>query len=416
MPSHFRFIPVVVFLLLLFSRGTYAQSPVTFTVTGTLVANGFSFSYAPGSTITIDTSTGLVTASNITIAQNGDQFTLSNLTVSSPTEIFWANSAAFGSLLIEPFPPGFVGFTGGPVKLAEYIPDLATVFDSTDTTLTGSKLKLTLDNVTPEPSKSQSTVGGKQAITNKVLATATVTTASGGPVADGFIVNFSFVVTDASVSGHFHSNYDELNLILSRAITPLCFTLNGNCSVTLVVPEVSGLYKVTATAKSDPTATDFKQITVQLATLLVELTESPTQYFFLTGNPGRQQPGGISAHFENHYATAYMQRAVQSVAYSYSQQARLLDGKPRRLGINDMSLGSGGVPWGGLFDIDNNWLQDPGHHLHRNGRSVDIDSTVTVGDTYNPTEPLKRLLLQALFSSWGLVPAPEKTIHFESAN
>src|SRR5262249_47143999 len=40
-----------------------------------------------------------------------------------------------------------------------------------------STLKLTLDKSTQEPSKSQSTLGGKQAAANKVLATATVTTA-----------------------------------------------------------------------------------------------------------------------------------------------------------------------------------------------------------------------------------------------
>jgi hypothetical protein len=140
---------LLLLLLFLFSPATYAQSIVTFTITGTLVANGFSFSYAPGSTITIDTSTGLVTASNITIEQNGDQFTLNNLTISNPNEIFWANSPAFGSLLIEPL-SSFKGFTGGAVKLAEYIPDLGTVFDSSDTKLTGCALGLP-DTVLPFP-------------------------------------------------------------------------------------------------------------------------------------------------------------------------------------------------------------------------------------------------------------------------
>jgi len=36
------------------------------------------------------------------------------------------------------------------------------------------------------------------------------------------------------------------------------------------------------------------------------------------------------------------------------------------IGINDMSL-----PWGGLFDIDNNWSTP--HSKHRTGKSVDVD-------------------------------------------
>jgi hypothetical protein len=38
-----------------------------------------------------------------------------------------------------------------------------------------------------------------------------------------------------------------------------------------------------------------------------------------------------------------------------------------KLRINDMSL-----PWGGLFDIGNNWSNVPGHNTHRIGRNADI--------------------------------------------
>lgn len=121
----------------LLAYSTVTIGIVTFAVTGTLMdaARTFTFSFAPGSTVSINTSTGFVAGSNITIQENGDQFTLSNLTVTNPNEIFWANSAAYGSLLIEPL-SSFKGFTGGFVKLAEYIPDLNTVYDSSNTTFT----------------------------------------------------------------------------------------------------------------------------------------------------------------------------------------------------------------------------------------------------------------------------------------
>lgn len=115
-------------------------SEVTFAVTGTFppTITGTVFSFAPGSTITIDTSTGLVTASNITITVTGDLFTLANLTISNPNEIFWANSAAYGSLLVQPLTSSssFKGFTSGGGVLAEYIPDIAPAYDSTNTTFT----------------------------------------------------------------------------------------------------------------------------------------------------------------------------------------------------------------------------------------------------------------------------------------
>jgi hypothetical protein len=289
--------------------------------------------------------------------------------------------------------------------------------------LLGANLKLTLDQQFVEPSKSQNTLAGKQAAVNTVVATATVTDGRSNPVPDGFVVNISFDVKDVSVSGHDHTNYDILNAVIrgSGGIAS-CSTLQDACSITLKVPEVSGLFKVTATAASDSTVTDNKELAVQLATPLVNLTESSSpQFFFLTGYPGRQDPksscqsGDFSAHFENHYATSYVQRAVQSVSYSYSQRLSAIDGMARALGINDMSLGSAGVGWGGLFDICNDWV--PSHYLHRNGRSVDIDSHVTVGSNgYNPTEPVKVLLLYNLFKSWGFVKVHEGPIHFEYAN
>jgi hypothetical protein len=68
----------------------------------------------------------------------GDLFTLANLTISNPNEIFWANSAAYGSLLVQPLTSSssFKGFTSGGGVLAEYIPDIAPAYDSTNTTFT----------------------------------------------------------------------------------------------------------------------------------------------------------------------------------------------------------------------------------------------------------------------------------------
>jgi hypothetical protein len=82
--------------------------------------------------------------------------------------------------------------------------------------------------------------------------------------------------------------------------------------------------------------------------------------------------GSTTSHPENHYFAS--QSAVShliSAADKFDTSAFNTTGIMR---LNDMSL-----PWGGLFDIKQNWK--PPHNLHRIGRSVDIENIVTKDTT-----------------------------------
>jgi PEP-CTERM motif len=71
-------------------------------------------SFAPGSTITIDTTTGLATGSSLTITGWADVFSSIPNVENTPTEYSWTGSA--GDVLILVGSPSFAGFTGGFVK------------------------------------------------------------------------------------------------------------------------------------------------------------------------------------------------------------------------------------------------------------------------------------------------------------
>lgn len=74
-------------------------------------------------------------------------------------------------------------------------------------------------------------------------------------------------------------------------------------------------------------------------------------------------------HMNNHYGTWYTNLGVQNIAIDFKQSMNAT------LGINDMSLG-----WGGIFDICGTWNTSSscdcaklgGHFSHRFGSDVDI--------------------------------------------
>jgi hypothetical protein len=100
---------------------------------------------------------------------------------------------------------------------------------------------------------------------------------------------------------------------------------------------------------------------------------SDTPYWNLTGNMGPTSYGRCQGtqirHGVNHHGTTFLIERLVLAIYDFFQWS----GDPAegpgtylKLGINDISL-----PYGGLFDICNNWM--PGHTYHRTGASVDID-------------------------------------------
>jgi hypothetical protein len=98
---------------------------------------------------------------------------------------------------------------------------------------------------------------------------------------------------------------------------------------------------------------------------LVELGKG--EHYILVGAPGDVDPcphNVTSLHYRNHFGTATLIQAIDSIAVAY---ASLDTGKILR--INDMSLEKGG-----MFDNLNDWTYHPGlsHGEHRIGKNADI--------------------------------------------
>jgi hypothetical protein len=95
---------------------------------------------------------------------------------------------------------------------------------------------------------------------------------------------------------------------------------------------------------------------------LQALSAGPSENFVLVGKFG--EPGVTSRHRDNHFGTETLIAKVRALAdIVYRDSAYVLR-------INDISL-----PWGGVFDIQNNWSTP--HSGHRVGVNVDIDEIDT---------------------------------------
>ncbi|MFZ3073103.1 MAG: putative metal-binding motif-containing protein [Thermodesulfobacteriota bacterium] len=120
---------------------------------------------------------------------------------------------------------------------------------------------------------------------------------------------------------------------------------------------ISGIEKIKANFKESGKSSE-SEIHVKVA----ELAPFPAALYAyrLTGNTCEL----CLKHPDNHYGTSYTNQNAAAMAWDYYERHKI------SLGINDMSLESGG-----LFDIKGNWSSSPGHQLHRIGKSVDIDRT-----------------------------------------
>jgi hypothetical protein len=149
----------------------------------------------------------------------------------------------------------------------------------------------------------------------------------------------------------------------------------------LVASQIAGRYIVTALLVAASTMGDTVTLTVGVPQLF-ELT--PGLHYHLVGapqnyaetdDPCRPMPP-ISQHSRNHFGTATLITAVQTISAIYDSLHPGVD-----LRINDMSL-----VYGGGFDIGNSWerdiidqyptdpkrCNDVGHCSHRQGRNADI--------------------------------------------
>jgi hypothetical protein len=225
-------------------------------------------------------------------------------------------------------------------------------------------------------------------------------------------VQFLVTSLNQSAPGHAHNSpppptgdIDDLSTNPPTA-TSTCVTSPdpvdpavGSCELSYVAPEIVGKFKIVASIVTMPNVSDSKNVAVAIPDVLGALSASPG-VFTLTGcgAPCGQSTtsfpacaGTLIQHPSNHFATAQFLVKVQQLATIYHQATN------DRLGLNDMSL-----PFGGLFDICDNWTNP--HSLHRYGNSVDIDHTAT----------LKPMQLQNIAEQrLGLTQIQEGPIHYE---
>ena len=170
-------------------------------------------------------------------------------------------------------------------------------------------------------------------------------------------------------------------------------------------PEVAGDVIYTTTFSAPGLGTDESKKLIRVLEQRFSVL-GPDAYYDLIGSFG--MPGVSSMHIKNHYATSGFNTGLKNLAMNYHEaasRAKLLNALrncqslcldsaceaacqieveaveyPNEiLSINDMSL-----PWGGVFDIENDWRKNTtctnssgadslcGHSAHRWGQEVDI--------------------------------------------
>lgn len=133
---------VLVALLVLTAMAPTASADtiITFNVTGTF---GNTATFQPGSTVTIDTTLGITTASSLLISAGNNPsppntFTGADLTQdgSFGQPFIWDHPDGTELAFFMPVPPDFVGFSGGTIGLVTYVGPWGFSNGSTNTVLT----------------------------------------------------------------------------------------------------------------------------------------------------------------------------------------------------------------------------------------------------------------------------------------
>ena len=183
----------------------------------------------------------------------------------------------------------------------------------------------------------------KNAGSSQTTSTITVSLTSPAPP-EGCTVNLS-IEPVANSGGHSHDGNRPKGSI-TPAVIPLTNTKTSD-TATYTSNVVSGEERIIATV----TGGDESQAKIKVRVrTLGEMGESSA--WKLTGQ--------TTIHPVNHYGTYTVVGIIGNMAADYYEETGIA------IGINDMSL-----PWGGLFDINNNWSTP--HSLHRVGKSVDVD-------------------------------------------
>ena len=116
---------------------------------------------------------------------------------------------------------------------------------------------------------------------------------------------------------------------------------------------------------------------------------------------------GGDTHPKANFATRNTVNKIKKIAKMYHEDER----GGNKLSINDMSL-----PWGGMFDLNNNWCAKKpnpdgtggiGHWSHRKGTGIDINSQDIGGKAVNTA------FLEDIARAEGCEPKPSSGIHYE---
>jgi len=131
---------VVVALFALATAATASANVITFSVIGTF---GNAAAFLSGSTVTIDTTLGITTASNLMISAGNNPSPPNTFTGADVTQngsfgqpFIWDHADGTELDFFMPVPPDFVGFTGGTIGLVAYFGPWGYSNGSTDTVLT----------------------------------------------------------------------------------------------------------------------------------------------------------------------------------------------------------------------------------------------------------------------------------------
>ena len=155
--------------------------------------------------------------------------------------------------------------------------------------------------------------------------------------------------------GHFHAGGPV------GEVEPNEFTLGSNypqnVPTVFTAPEFSGLIeeRFTFTLGKTPVITNYTGVEI-------------AGFIALDATTGIVLTGTTGTHPLNHYGTNNLVSSIQVLALAFHKKFN------KNLFVNDMS-----VQWGGLFDHRATWR--PPHQTHREGRTVDINST-----SMNPAE------------------------------
>jgi hypothetical protein len=191
------------------------------------------------------------------------------------------------------------------------------------------------------------------------------------------------------------NNHNPLSGLISDA--------NGRITVdSLRASPFSGTFSVLAILESDSTISDSILLDVCVDSL-VALGQG--SYWNLTGTTSDSG----SNHLSNHWSHQKVKDTLEMVLKKVYDWARSSDGlgKTVILGVNDMSLG-----WGGVFDIGGEWAQDY-HSLHRVGLSVDIDGAGVLRDSTGNLTKLGEKLEAILTEKHAPRVKEKQSIHFE---